>query len=205
MSYLLDLEKTGITRNNSRRNPNLVRLPIWDKWRCFRTSSPEMQIQVNRSISVSMLCRLKTADFLRPSPYTQFLPTCLYHHPHSMNPSNPQGSSVYITVHSRPPSAVSSTLSPRPSRVSTSIEASSMPRYLLVSDNPDCAPSTHQPLMLRDTGMDFRFRASSFVTNHYFHFFYFISPDQYAPKYTQKSRRRRPYLVYPKHRFLCRI
>lgn len=157
MSYLaLRKPRIGMRRNNSRRNPNLVHLPIWDEWRCFRTSSPKMQIQVNRSISVS-LCRLKTALSLHHSSYTQFLPTCLCQHPHSMNPLNPQGSSVYIMVHSRPPSAVSSTLSPRPNRVSTSTEVSSMPQYPLVSDNLDCAPSTHQSLMLRNMGMDFRF------------------------------------------------
>lgn len=183
MSYLA-LRKTwagsrlGLRRNSPRRDPNPVHLPIPDKWRCFRTSSSR---NANPSESIDQRKRAVSAQNRRlsphPSPYTHFLPTCLYHHPH---PSNPQGSSVCIMGHSRPHSAVSSTQSPRPSRVFTNIEVSSMPQYPLVSVNPDCAPSTHQSLMPRHT-------------------------DQYAPKYTQRNRRRRPYLVYPNHRFLCRI
>ena len=148
--------KIGAPRNSPRRNPNLVHLPIWDEWKCFRTSSskyanPSESIDQRKHAVSSQNRRLS----LHPSPYTQFLPTCLYPHPHSMNPSNPPGSSVYIMVHSRPPSAVSSTLFPHPSRVSTSIGVSSMPQYLLVSDNPDCAPFTHQSLTLRDLGNGF--------------------------------------------------
>lgn len=161
MSYLAFKLRIGVARNRPRRNPNLVHLPIWDKWKCFRTSTsryanPSESID-QRKHAVSFQNRRLS---LHPSPYTQFLPTCLCHPPHSMNPSNPQGSSAYIMVHSRPPFAVLSTLSPHPSRVSTSIEVSSMPQYPLVSDNPNCALSTHQSLMLRDSGMDFRFRVS---------------------------------------------